>query len=158
LAHFEELSQYKNNIAYKLITNANLVKALANTNKDFINQSLPIGFEETSLLYTQIFPYKFIPSINTEAKTFITMSFGNYNYINNEFKYGTVYFYIISHSSLIQTDYGLRYDYILNQIDLMFNKQYEIGAFNLELNNGGDLPVNENYFGSVISYKFTDFQ
>jgi hypothetical protein len=40
----------------------------------------------------------------------------------------------------------------------MFNKQYGVGVFNLELGNGGDLSVNENFFGATISYKFTDFQ
>lgn len=158
MGHFEELIKYKNNIALKIISNNNLIKALVNNTSDFLNQPLPSGFDSTSLIYTQIFPYKFIPGINTEPTTFITMSFGNFDYRNNEFKSGIVYFYIITHQSLISTDYGLRYDYILNQIDLMFNKQYEIGSFNLELNNGGDFQIDENYFGSMISYKFIDFQ
>lgn len=158
MSHFEELTQYKNNIAMKIIENDNLLKALVNNNTDFLNQSLPANFDCTSVLYTQVFPYKFIPDVVTDAKTYLTMSFGNYNYTNNEFKSGNVYFYIITHKSLIRTDYGLRYDYILNQLDLMFNKQYGVGAFNLELGNGGDLSVNENFFGATISYKFTDFQ
>jgi hypothetical protein len=86
------------------------------------------------------------------------MMFGNYKYIDNVFKSGNVSFYIMCHNSLLDTDYGLRHDYILDQIDSMFNQQYDVGNFNLILDGGGDLPVNENYYGATISYKFTDFQ
>jgi hypothetical protein len=86
------------------------------------------------------------------------MSFCNYKYINNVFSSGNVYFYIICHKTLIQTDYGHRYDYILNELDTMFNREIGIGAFNLTLESAGDLPINENYFGATVVYKFTAFQ
>ena len=158
MSHFQELTEYKNNIMFKLITNENLLKALVNNNKDFINQSLPENFSPSNLIYSNIYPYRHVPSITTDPKTFITMSFTNFDYRNNEFKSGVLSFFIITHSTLASTDYGLRYDYILSQIDQMFNKQYGVGAFRLNLVNGGDLQVNEEYFGSMISYKFVDFQ
>lgn len=152
------LSVYKNNIALKIISNNNLVKALIINDSRFLDQSLPKNFEISSLLYSQIFPYAFVPDINTEPQTFITMSFDNFRYINNKFKSGIVTFYVFTYKSLIPTDFGLRYDYILHQIDQMFNKKYEVGAFNLVINGGGDFHANENYYGSTASYKFTDFQ
>ncbi len=159
MSHFLELTQYKNNIAFKIITNEDLLKALVNNTRDFLNQPLPNNFDPTSLIYTQVFPYKTNPSISTELKSYITMSFGDFKYIDNVFKSGKLCFYIFTHKSLIPTDVGLRYDYILSQIDLMFNKQYDVGAFNLELSNGGgDFQVNDDYFGTVMPYKFTDFQ
>jgi len=158
LSSFIKLTEYKNNIIFKLIINENLIKALINHDSDFINQLLPDNFQPISLIYSQIFPYRFVPSIETEPKCFITMSFSNYKYINNIFKSGICSFYIICHKSLICTDIGLRYDYILDQIDTMFNNKKDVGSFNLILDNGGDLFINDNYFGSMISYKFTDFQ
>lgn len=158
MSNFSELLTYKNNIILKIISDINLVKAIYNTGNDFINQSLPDNFDVTSLIYTQIYPYSYIPDIKKEASTFITMRFGDFKYINNAFKSGIVTFYVLAHQSLMSTDYGLRTDYILNQIDLLFNKQYGVGAFNLELYSGGDFIANENYYGISVSYKFTDFQ
>ena len=159
MGQFDQLTTYKNNIGIKLIENNNLVKALINNNSDFLNQSLPDGFKPTDLLHNRIYPYVFIPKVETEPKNFITMSFGKYNYVNNVFKSGILSFYIICHFSLLKTDYGVRYDYILSQIDSMFNKESDVGIFNLTIDSGGDLPViNEHYFGSMISYKFYDFQ
>lgn len=158
MGQFAQLTEYKNNIGLKLITNGNLVKALVNTDNDFLNQSLPNNFNPLSLIKTQIYPYRFIPSITTKAKSFITMMFSNYHYVNNVFKSGNITFYIMCHTSLLDTDYGLRHDYMLDQIDTMFNQKNDVGSFNLLLDSGGDLPVNENYYGATISYKFTDFQ
>ncbi len=159
MSHFLELTQYKNNIAYKLIANEDLVKALVNNTSDFLNQSLPNNYDPTSLIYTQIFPWRVNPSTETIPKSYITMSFGNFKYINNCFKSGIVTFYIFMHKSLIPTDVGLRYDYILSEVDLLFNKNSEnVGAFNFELSNGGgDFQVNDDYFGTMMPYRFVDF-
>lgn len=157
MSNFSELSDYKSNIILNIISSPNLVKAIYNTDSDFINQSLPVDFDVTSLIYSQIYPYSYVPSTTTQATTFITMRFGDFKYINNVFKSGILTFYIMVHHSLMSTDYRLRTDYILNQIDLLFNKKSDVGFFNLELYSGGDFVVNENYYGMSISYKFTDF-
>lgn len=159
MAHFDRLTLYKNNIAGKLIQNENIVKALVNNDQNFINQSLPSDFHPVSLLYSQIFPYMHVPGTNVDATTFITMSFVNFNYTNNEFRSGMVWFYIFTHFSLMKTNYGQRTDYILNEVDLLFNKKYGIGEFNLTLSNGGgDIHINEDYYGISMPYKFLSFQ
>jgi len=157
MGQFAQLTNYKNNIIYKLISNENLLKALVINPEDFLNHNLPSGFNPASLIHSQIFPYQYAIDIQDTPLSYITMSFGNYKYINNSFKSGLLNIYIFSHTSLIKTDYGLRYDYILDQIDSMFNKK-KVGSFNLELNTGGDFKVNDDYFGCVVSYKFIDFQ
>jgi len=161
LSHFSEITKYKNNIALKLITNEKIIKALINNTRDFLKPPLPKNFDPTSLIYTQIFPWKTIPSISSEVKSYITMSFGDYRYLNNVFKSGKIYFYIFMHRTLIPTDYGLRYDYILSEIDSMFNKSNDsnMGAFRFQLSNGGgDFQINNDYFGIVMPYTFVDFQ
>ena len=157
MSNFSELSTYKSNIIMNIISSTNLVKAIYNTDADFISQSLPVNFDASSLVYSSLFPYQYVPSVTTEAKTFVTMGFNNFKYINNIFKSGILTFYILVHHSLMSTDYHLRTDYILNQIDLLFNKKSDVGFFNLELYSGGDFIVNENYYGMSVSYKFTDF-
>lgn len=157
MGRFAQLTKYKNNVLQELITNTNLVKALVNTEENFLNIDLPNGFFPPSIIYSQIFPYQFIADIEDTPKTYITMSFGNYKYINNLFKSGILTFFIYTHKELMKSDYGQRTDYILDQVDSMFNKDSNVGVFSLELNGGGDFKANDNHFGSTISYKFTDF-
>lgn len=159
MGQFQKLTDYKNNIMYKLITNEKLVKALVINEEDFLDRDLPENFSPASIIYSQIYPYQYVSSIESEPKTFITMSFGNYRYVNNCFKSGVLNFYVFTHKSLIsKSNYGLRTDFIIDEVDSMFNKSDSVGVFKLELNSGGDIKLDDEYFGSVISYKFTDFQ
>ncbi len=153
---FAKLTDYKNNIAMNLLTNEKIIKAIVSNDSNFLDNPLPDNI--VALLYNNIFPYKHTFDMIDEVKTFITMDFGEYKYVNNKFQSGLVTFYTFSHKSIIRTDYGLRYDFILNEINNLFNKEYGIGAFNLTLVTGGDFQVNHDYFGSSAKYKFTDFQ
>jgi hypothetical protein len=158
MSGFAKLSDYKYNVLYKLITNENLIKALVSTDEDFLNYDLT-SFNPTTLIYSQIFPYQYTNNIEDAPKTYITMSFGNYKYVNNAFKSGIFSVFIFTHKSLMKTDSGLRTDYILNEVDSMFNKSNnDVGVYTLEIYSGGDFKVNDDYFGSFVSYKFTDFQ
>lgn len=152
----DKLPDYKNHIAMHLLTNEKIVKAVALNNSNFLDSPLPNNI--VTLLYNNIYPYKHTFNMIDEVKTFITMDFGKYEYVNNKFQSGLVTFYTFSHKSIIRTDYGLRYDFILKEINNLFNKQHGIGAFNLTLITGGDFQVNHDYFGASITYKFTDFQ
>jgi len=160
MGRFEELSTNKYLILSKLIKDENILKCLVNNESNFLDISLPVSFDPTSLIYTQIFPYKFIPTIETKAKTFITMSF---SYKSNKqgtlFKNGSIYFYIITHNSLIRTNYGiLRYDYLVNQIDELLNSSTNIGIGQLPFYDMGDFSVNDNYSGVYLAYKTLELQ
>jgi len=160
MGRFSELGTNKTIILMKLIEDENILKCLVNNQTNFLDISLPIDFDPTSLIYSQIYPYKFIPTIETEAKTFITMSF---NYRPDRqgmmFKNGSIYFYLITHNSLIRTDYGiLRYDYLVNQIDELFNCSRDMGIGKLPFYDMGDFSINENYSGVYLAYKTTEFQ
>ena len=157
MSGFAKLTDYKYNILLRLITNTDLVKALVFNEENFLNHDLG-EFNPISLIYSQIFPYQYTINIADEMKTYITMSFGNYKYINNVLKNGLFSLYIFTHKQLMKTDSGLRTDLILDYVDSMFNQKRGVGSFSLELYSGGDFRVNDDYFGSVISYKFTDFQ
>lgn len=161
MGQFDKIAKYKNNIMLKLTTDTNLIKALVINDEDFLRKELPSEFNPSSLIYNQIFPYQhMIENDAEELKTYICVSFGDYRYINNVFKSGKLTFFIFTYKTLMQTDIGSRTDYILDQIDSMFNNKEnsDIGSFTLELNNGGDFNANKNYLGSMVSYKFIDFQ
>lgn len=155
---FAKLTSYKNNIAMKILMNDNIIKALSNNNSDFLADPLPSPEDIFLLFYDNIFPYKHVPEINDDVSTFITMEFDRHRYINNSFKSGHVTFYVFTHKSIVRTDYGLRYDYLLNEINNLFNKELGVaGVFKLNLIGAGDFQANENYYGATVTYEFTDF-
>lgn len=158
MGRFAELSTNKYMILSKLIEDQEIVKCLVNNESNFLDIPLPKDFEETSLIHNSIFPYKFIPTIETVPKTFITMSF-NYRPRGMSYKNGSIYFYVITHNSLIRTDYGtLRYDFLINHIDKLFNSSRDITIGKLEFCEMSDFMVNDNYSGAYIGYKSTEFQ
>jgi len=159
VSRFLELSTYKQNIIIAIIANSNIVKAIYNTDSNFIDQSLPSGFDANNLVYQQVFPYRFIPEISEEAKNYLTMSFTNYKKLGNQYKAGYMYFYVLCHKSLVQTDYGcLRYDYILNELDEMFSEERGYGLGKLEFNSMDDISFGDDYVGVSLSYRIVDFK
>ena len=142
----------------KLIENPNIVKCLVNNESNFLETPLPIDFDSSSLIYNQLFPWRFVPTTLTEANTFITMKFG-YKPNGVVFKNGSIYFYIITHNSLLRTDYGtLRCDYLVNEIDKIFNSSRDLGIGKLSFYEMDEIMVNENYSGIYLAYKNTEFQ
>lgn len=141
-----------------MIEDENILKCLVNNQSNFLDVSLPVNFDPTSLIYDSIFPYKFIPDVQTKPKTFITMSF-RYKPRGMYFKNGSIYFYLICHNSLIRTTYGsLRYDMLVNYIDEIFNSSRDITIGKLEFYDMGDFSVNDNYSGVYLEYRLTEFQ
>ena len=158
MSRFSELGTNKFTILMKLIENEELVKCLINNQPNFLDNPFPEGFDPSSCIYDSIYPYKYIPTIQTEPKTFITMSF-SYKPDGSKFKNASVRFYIMCHNSLLKTDYGsLRYDMLLNYIDKTFNQFNELQSSKLQFYDMDDFVVNENYSGIYIIYKSTSFQ
>jgi hypothetical protein len=152
---FAELGKNKNEIIMRLISSENIVKALTYNSTDFLEQPTPE--DSTSLIYTQIFPYQKVPTTQDTAKTFITMKFG-YKPDGVYYKLSTIFFYVMTHISLVRTDYGmLRYDFLINEIDKLFNSQRGIGIGKLPFYTMDDFQVNENWLGVYIGYKSTEF-
>ena len=152
---FAELGKNKNEIMTRLVFSENITKALMYNESNFLDQPTPE--DTTSLLYTQIFPYQRVPTIEDSAKTFITMKFG-YKPDGMFYKVNTIFFYVITHKSLIRTDYGmLRYDFLINQIDMLFNSQRGIGIGKLPFYAMDDFQVNSDWLGTYVAYKATEF-
>ncbi|HEY8888942.1 MAG TPA: hypothetical protein VIM70_01610 [Clostridium sp.] len=142
----------------KLIQNDNIVKCLVNNEDNFLDVPLPVDFDVSSLVYSQIYPWRFVPTAQTEANSFITMKF-SYRHDGMTYKNGSIYFYIITHNSLLKTDYGsIRYDMLLGYIDEVFNSSRDLGLGKLPFYEMDEFIVNENYSGVYICYKSTEFQ
>lgn len=150
-----DFTEYKETIIFKLIENDNIVQALVNNKPNFLEERIDV--DPTSLVYSHIFPYRKSVKTFTEPTSLITLRFANFKPIGKKFRNGDIYFYIICHSGLILTDYGLRYDFIFDEIDKVFTNSRDIGIGKLELFDVSDLDVNDDYMGSVCVFHVTDF-
>lgn len=126
MAYFRELSSYRDIILNQLISNPNIIQAVGNNRKDFLsnpdNSIIP-----SSLLYTKIYPYRFICKPADEQATFITFYLygnGKISADNDAFKYTYIGFDIYSHYELLRTDENcLRFDFIVSEIYEMIHNQ-----------------------------------
>lgn len=155
MSRLKEISKYKQNILMKLISSDKIVKAVANEPENFLEHPVDDPY---ALIYDQIYPYNRIPNVEEERKTFITIKHGGYKLINNSFKSGYITFFVYTHTKLMKTDYGeTRSDYIISEIDELFNKSRDFGIGELKFDGMDEMPGNDKYFGQWIRYKVADW-
>lgn len=156
----QSLTELKNKTLVKIISDQELVKALVINTEDFLeitptNEQNILLQSPSSLIRNQIFPYKSIPLPSEDEKTYITSAFVNFRKVSNVYKNGIVYFYVIIPRKLEKTNYGIRYDFICDKLEQLFENG-NIGEF--ELDDRGDFEVgNLNYLGHYIRFKIKDF-
>jgi hypothetical protein len=87
------------------------------------------------------------------------MKFG-YKPYQTKYKCGSIYFYVIVHKSLVQSDSGLRYDFIINELDKIFNNSRGMGLGTLPFYDMDEFIADSNgdWLGAYIAYKTTEFQ
>lgn len=152
------ISIYKNTIINTLLKNDKIVKAL---NYDFPN-FLELGEVEnpSNLVYQNIFPYKHVPKIQEDAKTFITMSFAiQWDKKNKQTLRGVdLYIYVFTHQNLQKTEYGaVRTDFIVNEIDKELNGSKCFGVGKLFLSEMFEYQMAESeYNGHTLKYETID--
>jgi hypothetical protein len=155
MSRLSEISTYKNTILSKLIQNENIVKAIGNINSDFLNTSAISNPRE--LLFNNIYPFLYVPDSQEEQKCYITIKF-KFKYSGNMYKVGNVCFYVFAHQDIQKTDYPwIRTDYVLNEIETLFNETRDLGIGELQFDDMDDIKVSSSHCGSYISYKNLSF-
>lgn len=151
----DEISKHKTTIIKKLLADDELVKAVFHNTSDFLEKQTP---DVGQLIYRNIFPYRYVPTITEEARTYVTMSI-TYRKSGSYFKVGNITLFVFTDQNLMQTDYGvLRVDYIISRIDTIMNKSNSFGIGKLELDMVDELLVEGKMPGMIIRYKTVDIQ
>ena len=156
----QTLTELKNKIMLKIISDQELVKAVVVKTEDFLdtittNEQNQLIQSPIELLRTQIFPYRSIDLPVEAEKTYITCAFVNFRKVSNVYKNGIVYFYIILPRNIEKTSYGIRYDFIADKLEELF-EDGNIGAF--ELDERGDIDIGDlKYLGHYVRFKIKDF-
>lgn len=156
MSFLAEITEYKNTVISRLLSDQELCKAIAYTDTDFLEQP---DIEYTDkLVYKNIFPHRFIPETNAEVKTYITVSCTDYRPSGNSFKNGILGIYMFTHRDNFKTDYGYtRMDYVLSKVEELMNSQRGIGLGELSFNSLNEYVVNEKFQGYALTYRPLDF-
>jgi hypothetical protein len=151
MSRLSEITKYKNTILAKLITNENIVKALGNIEANFLD--VPVIPNPRTLLFKNIFPYAFVPETVEDQQAYITVMFKFKRAKSNYYKIGSIGFYIFAHKDILKTAYPwLRTDYIVNQIDEVFNQSQELGIGSLQFHRMEDVKVSNVHSGCYLEY------
>ena len=149
----------RNKIFTELIQNENVIKALVVEDSDFLN--IELNNEQQSyidnpllLIRKYIYPYKNIFDTTVEKKTIISTQLSNFHKQGKNYRNGTLTFYILTPIEFENTAYGVRYDYIGDEIENIFTNT-TIGEFNFD--SRGDIDVGDRYIGHYVSFKITEF-
>lgn len=146
--YLEELSKYKIKIMKALCMSRSIQQLI------LLKESVNEGRE---MMYTNIFPYSFIPDTVTKASTFICFEIEVKRVLNRTFKDINILFWIFSHQSLIRTEEGIRPDVLANEVDKMFNGNRDLGLGTTELKLVTLINPAKDYHGRTLVYKSTDF-
>lgn len=156
MSNLENLSKDKYTVISRILNSQNIVKAISYNNTDFLDQPNVESPEE--LLFDRIFPHRFIPVVSNDMKTYITLSFEDYRPVGNTFKSGKIVITVFTHQSLFKTDYGfLRVDYIISEIDKLFNEKSGLGLFKANFIAMSDTSITKDHHGAYIAYKLYEF-
>lgn len=149
----------RNKIFTHILNSKNLIKSLVIEDKNFLdvepNEEQQKYIDSPRLLIRNyIYPYKKIFDTAMEKKTIISMQLSDFYKQGKNYRNGVLTFYILTPIDLENTAYGLRYDYIGDELETLFTDT-NIGEFNFQ--SRGDIDVGERYIGQYISFQIVDF-
>lgn len=132
-------------------------------NDDLIIKVLDVSDEELEgdLRYTRLFPYDFIPEVEDEVKTFITVSI-SVTRISDDGKwcFPKIFMRVIGHQRHMQlklpTISKNRMDYLAELLDKKFNGRRDFGYSGLVLQSNIEDNLNDRFKYRQLIFEATD--
>ncbi len=112
--------------------------------------------DPNGLIRKQIFPYKGVPFTTIKNDSYITTAFYNFKKKNNAFINGVVQFYIFTPIDKEKTCEGIRYDFIADKLEEIFNDT-GIGVFEFQGRSDVDISK-EGYLCHMVIFEIMDFR
>ena len=144
-----EFFDYKNKLMEDLLTNPEVVKLLDDS-VEMRNAS--------SLAYTHVFPYEYIPDTVEHAKTFICFDVDVQESINKTFLLPTLYIWVFSHKSKLRLrEGGVQTDKLVSEIAKSINGSRFYGLGELDLYSVKRFAPVTDYQGKVMTFHAKEF-
>lgn len=155
----QTFGEMRNKVCLELLQNQNIIKALIVEKKDFLNTTLNEQQQKyitnpSLLMRNYVYPYKKIFDTAMEHKVIISTELSNFNKQGKNYRNGLLTFYILCPINAESTVYGVRYDYIADEIENIFTNT-TIGEFNFD--SRGDIDIGDRYIGHYVTFRITEF-
>lgn len=146
----EEFYDYKNQLMNDLLTNPDIVRLL---DDDFQKTDKP-----ENLVYSQVFPYEYIPDTIEHGQTFICCDVDVQRSMNKTFLLPVLYVWVFSHKSKLRLpEGGVRTDKLCSEIAKSINGSRLYGLGELDLYSAKRFAPITDYQGKVLTFQAQEF-
>lgn len=146
----EEFYRYKNQLIYDLVTNRDIVSLLERPGETVDDPA--------SMIYSQVYPYEYVPDTIEDAKTFICCDVDIEEAPGKTFLYPILYIWVFTHKSLLRLPQGgVRTDALCARIAESINGSRYYGLGELGLKRVKRFAPIVDYQGKVMSFSAKDF-
>lgn len=146
----EEFFDYKNRFVEDIVTNKEIVKLLAEDGDS--------AADPAKLVYSQIFPYEYVPETIQKAQTFICCDVDVQKSINKTKLIPVMYVWVFTHKSKMRLpEGGIRVDRICSEIAKAINGSRYYGLGELDLHAVRRFAPVTDYQGKMMTFLAEDF-
>lgn len=147
--YLDEFFNYKNQLMEDLLTEENIVK--------LINEDVEME-DAGSLVYTQVFPYEYVPDTVEHGLTFICADVDIASAQSKTYYHPTLYIWVFTHKSLLRLpEGGVRTDKLAHEIAKKLNGSRYYGLGELDLRSVKRFAPMMDYQGKVLVFDAEDF-
>ena len=147
--YLDEFFAYKNQLAEDLLTEENIVRLLDDD---------ATATDGERLMYTQVFPYEFVPETVEHGRTFICCDVDITRVENKTFLSPVLYVWIFTHKSLLRLpEGGVRIDRLAHEIAKKIDGSRNYGLGVLNLYSVKRFAPMMDYQGKVLVFHARDF-
>lgn len=145
----DEFFDYKNQLMEDLLTSEPIVK--------LINEELSFD-NAKSLMYTQVFPYEYVPDTVEKGKTFVCCDVDIQRVTDKTYLSPTLYVWVFSHKSKLRLpEGGVRTDKLCSKITGAINGSRKYGLGELNLYSVKRFAPMTDFQGKVMTFHAKDF-
>ena len=146
----EEFFDYKNRFVEDVVTNKEIVKLLTEDGDGSTDPSF--------LVYSQVFPYEYVPDTIQKARTFICCDVDVQKSINKTKLIPAMYVWVFTHKSKMRLpEGGVRVDKLCSEIAKTINGSRYYGLGELDLHAVKRFAPMADYQGKVMTFLAEDF-
>ena len=146
----DEFFNYKNQLMNDLMTSEQIVCLL--------NDSEEVRCDPEQLVYSQVFPYEYVPDTIVHGQTFICCDVDIQRVESKTFLRPTLYIWVFTHKSKMRLpEGGVRVDKLCAEIAKKINGSRYYGLGELEFMSSRRFAPITDYQGKVLTFRARDF-
>lgn len=150
LVGLDELFDYKNQLMDDMLTNEQIIRLLSDDGKTLTTPE--------ALVYTQVFPYEYVPDVVEHGQTFICCEVDIKDVVNKTFLVPVLYIWVFTHKSKVRLPGGgVRTDKLSSEITKIINGSRMYGLGELNLQSAKRFSPIGDYQGRILTFYTKDF-